>query len=187
MIFVLLGLGSNTDYRGKKPAELLAFACNELSKILLSPMFSSIYESKAMYVENQNNFLNMVVKGFVPNETNPFDLLNKIHEIEAKFGRDRTQEIRFGPRPLDIDIEEFGNVVMNENPNLILPHPRIHEREFVLIPALEILTDSADEKVRKSFEKFLSVLPNQGVKKCSKEVQNQFKSICHSEFISESK
>lgn len=175
MIPVLLGLGSNTDYRGKKPAELLAFACNELSKFLLSPMFSSIYESKAMYVENQNNFLNMVVKGFVPNETNPFDLLNTIHKIEAKFGRDRTKEIRFGPRSLDIDIEEFGNVKMNNAPDLILPHPRVHEREFVLIPALEILTDSADKELRKTFENFLSALPNQDVKKSSEEIQNQFR------------
>lgn len=177
MIFVLFGLGSNTDYRGKKPAELLASACGELSKLLFSPMFSSIYESKAMYVENQNNFLNMAVKGFVPNETNPFDLLNKIHEIEAKFGRDRTKEIRFGPRPIDIDIEEFGNVVMNENPDLILPHPRLQEREFVLIPALEILTDSADEKIKNSFEKFLSALPNQDVKKSSEEIQTLFNSV----------
>lgn len=177
MISVLLGLGSNCKYYGKKPVELLASACNRLFMLLSSPVFSSIYESKAMYVENQDNFYNMVVKGFVDDSMNPFELLNKIHEIEAELGRDRSKEIRFGPRSIDVDIEEFGNLLINHEPDLILPHPRIHERAFVLIPALEILKESADEKLRERFEKYLTNLPDQGVEKCSDEIQNQFKAI----------
>lgn len=175
MISVLLGLGSNTDYCGENPLRLLASACGELGGILRSPVFSSIYESKAMYVENQSNFYNMVVKGFVPDEESPFALLEKIHEIESKYGRNREKEIRFGPRSLDIDIEDFGGAIINSAPELILPHPRAHEREFVLIPALEILTDSADEKIRRSFQEFLKALPEQGVQKCSEEIQMMFK------------
>ena len=172
---VILGLGSNTNFHGKKSVELLASACRELSKILLSPVFSCIYESKPMYVEKQENFFNMAAKGFVEDATNPFAFLEKIHEIEKKFGRDRNKEIRFGPRPLDIDIEEFGGLVVNEPPILMIPHPRVHERQFVLLPAIEILTTSADEQLKAKFKSFLSALPDQGVVKCPEEIQVQFK------------
>lgn len=174
MISVLLGLGSNRTYCGKKPAELLASACAELKKILHSPRFSRLYESKAMYVENQENFYNMVVKGFVDDAADPFWLLNEIHRIENLFGRDRSREIRFGPRPLDIDIEEFGGIELSAGPELLLPHPRVQERQFVLIPALEILDESADEIMRKKFLEYLKALPDQGVRLCPEETQSLF-------------
>lgn len=176
MIPVLLGLGSNSTYCGKQPVELLACACRELKKVLSSPVFSRIYESKAMYVENQENFYNMVVKGFVEDSADPFWLLNEIHKIENQFGRNRSKEIRFGPRPLDIDIEEFGEVSMNVEPELILPHPRIQERQFVLIPALEILNENADEIMRNKFQNYLEQLPDQGVYLCSDKTQGLFRS-----------
>lgn len=117
----------------------------------------------------------MAAKGFVEDSASPFALLEKIHEIEKKYGRDRTKEIRFGPRPLDIDIEEFGGLVVNELPVLVIPHPRVQERQFVLLPAIEILTTSADEQLKAKFKKFLSALPDQGVVKCPEEIQVQFK------------
>lgn len=177
MISVLLGLGSNRTYGGKKPVELLAAGCVELKKVLRSPVFSRIYESKAMYVENQDNFYNMAVKGFVEDSADPFWLLNEIHKIENLFGRDRSKEIRFGPRPLDIDVEEFGLIKMNVEPDLILPHPRIKERQFVLLPALEILNENADEILRKQFLSYLETLPDQGVCLCPEETQSLFKRL----------
>lgn len=174
MITVLLGLGSNRTYCEKKPAELLALACVELKKVLHSPRFSRLYETKAMYVENQENFYNMVVKGFVEDSADPFWLLNEIHRIENMYGRDRSKEIRFGPRSLDIDIEEFGSVSMNIEPELVLPHPRIKERQFVLIPALEILDENADEILRKKFSEYVKALPDQGVHLCPDETQDLF-------------
>lgn len=180
MISVLLGLGSNRTYKGLKPVELLASACVELKKVLKDLSFSSVYESKAMYVENQENFYNMVVKGFVEDSADPFWLLNEIHKIENSYGRDRTKEIRFGPRPLDIDIEEFGSFVMNVEPDLILPHPRVKERQFVLIPALEILKENADELLRKKFLNYLNALPDQGVRLCSEETQSLFRKCVES-------
>ncbi len=117
----------------------------------------------------------MAAKGFVGDSATPFALLKKIHEIEKKYGRDRENEIRFGPRPLDIDIEEFGGLVVDEPPVLMIPHPRVHERQFVLLPAIEILTTSADEQLKAKFKKFLSVLPDQGVAKCPEEIQVQFR------------
>jgi 2-amino-4-hydroxy-6-hydroxymethyldihydropteridine diphosphokinase len=88
------------------------------------------------YVD-QNHFLNMVIK--VKTNLSAFDLLTANQEIEDKFGRKR--EIRWGPRTLDLDILLFNheNIVTEQ---LIIPHPRMMERAFVLIPLVEI-----DEKV----------------------------------------
>ena len=176
MISVLLGLGSNTNFSGMSSLELLASACKKLSLVFESPAFSCIYESKAMYVENQNNFFNMVVRLKVPDQLSPYALLEEIHKIENEFGRDRSKEIRFGPRPLDIDIEEFGSLVLDD-PVLTIPHPRIAERQFVLIPALEILKESADSKLRETLNSYLKSLSPQGVEKCPENTQILFRKL----------
>lgn len=147
--------------------ELLSIACKKLKSVLESLVCSSVYITKARYVTNQDDFYNMVVKGYVPDSMTPYDLLNIIHDIEAEGGRNREKEIRFGPRSLDIDIEEFGDTVVSDE-ILQIPHPRIQERAFVLIPALEILDESSDYLLRKRYENFLKDLPEQGVLKYSK-------------------
>lgn len=147
--------------------ELLSIACEKLKSVLESVVCSSVYITKARYVTNQDDFYNMVVKGYVSDSMSPYDLLNIIHEIEAEGGRNREKEIRFGPRSLDIDIEEFGDIVVSDE-ILQIPHPRIQERAFVLIPALEILDESSDYLLRKRYESFLKDLPEQGVSKYSK-------------------
>ena len=147
--------------------ELLSIACKKLKSVLESVVCSSVYITKARYVTNQDDFYNMVVKGYVSDSMSPYDLLNIIHEIEAEGGRNREKEIRFGPRSLDIDIEEFGDIVISDE-ILQIPHPRIQERAFVLIPALEILNESSDYLLRKRYESFLKDLPEQGVSKYSK-------------------
>lgn len=167
MISVLLGLGSNTRYKDFSSMELLSIACEKLKSVLESVVCSSVYITKARYVTNQDDFYNMVVKGYVSDSMSPYDLLNIIHEIEAEGGRNREKEIRFGPRSLDIDIEEFGDIVVSDE-ILQIPHPRIQERAFVLIPALEILDESSDYLLRKRYESFLKDLPEQGVSKYSK-------------------
>ena len=154
---VLLGLGSNKGFQNKTPLELLSCACLELRGILKEPVFSSVYRTKAMYVADQEDFYNLVVLGYVEDELTPQALLKNVNEIEAKYGRNREEEIRFGPRPLDIDIELFGDEVINE-PELQIPHPRIKERAFVLVPALEILTNPADNLIRKEYTESLSVI-----------------------------
>lgn len=67
----------------------------------------------------------------------PHELLEETQLIEGAFGRDRTVEQRWGPRPLDIDLLLYGDVSL-DTPVLTLPHPRISERAFVLVPLLEI-------------------------------------------------
>ena len=154
---VLLGLGSNKSFMGKAPLELLQCACRELARILDSPRFSSVYKTRAMYVEDQDDFYNMAACGFVDDTLTAHELLKKINQIEAEYGRDRDREIRFGPRPLDIDIELFGDETIN-TPDLQIPHPRMHERAFVLVPSLEILTDSADIQIREKYTAYLNSL-----------------------------
>lgn len=167
MIPVLLGLGSNTQYESFSSLELLSSACKKLSSVLESMVCSSVYITKAQIVTDQDDFYNMVVKGFVPESMTPYELLEIIHSIEAEGGRNRAREIRFGPRSLDIDIEEFGDISIFDD-ILQIPHPRIQERAFVLIPALEILNDSADCVIRERYENFLSNIPDQGVRKYCK-------------------
>ena len=152
---VLLGLGSNKDFLGLSSIELLRKVCYELAIFLKNPVFSSIYITRAMYVKDQNDFYNMAVLGYIEDNVKPHDLLKKINDIESKYGRDRSKEIRFGPRSVDIDIELFGDETVN-TPDLQIPHVRMEERAFVLIPSLEILNDSADVKIKEKYTQCLS-------------------------------
>ncbi len=158
---VLLGLGSNKTFQKYSPQELLSFAREELSAIMSNCIFSSIYKTKAMYVEDQEDFYNMAALGYVEDEADAFEFLKTINKIEEKYGRDRDKEIRFGPRSLDIDIELFGNEVINTD-ILQIPHIRIEERAFVLVPALEILNNSADELIREKYTACLNKLKENG-------------------------
>ena len=96
----------------------------------------------------------------------PRGLLEEIQKIENLFGRDRKSAGPKGPRTLDIDIELFGNQIIRDedevNP-LYVPHPLMNERQFVLIPLLEILPDFADPITRQPYSKILSTLSDQGV------------------------
>ena len=158
---VLLGLGSNKSFNNKSPLQLLACAGEELSCLMRDCLFSSVYKTPAMYVEDQKDFYNAAALGYVDDDADAFDFLKKINQIEAKYGRDRAKEIRFGPRSLDIDIELFGNEVINE-PDLQIPHIRMEERAFVLIPSIEILTDSADDLIREKYINCLTALRKEG-------------------------
>lgn len=158
---VLLGLGSNKSYNNKTPLELLACAGTELGNLLSDIRFSSVYRTKAMYVEDQEDFYNAAVLGWVEDDEDAFEFLHKINQIEAKYGRDRSREVRFGPRSLDIDIELFGDERI-ETPELQVPHIRMEERAFVLIPSVEVLKYSADEIVREKYINCLAALESKG-------------------------
>lgn len=158
---VLLGLGSNKSYNGLAPMELLSLAGEELSRLMEDVHFSSVYKTKAMYVEDQEDFYNAAALGYVSDDADAFDFLHKINEIEAKYGRDRAKEVRFGPRSLDIDIELFGNEHIDA-PELQIPHIRMEERAFVLIPSIEVLKYSADEIVREKYIKCLEAVEKTG-------------------------
>ncbi len=148
MIPVALGLGSNRSFDGLSCMQILQGAVSELKKLLTGLEFSSVYKTRAMYYTDQDDFYNMAVLGYA--DMGAFKLLDAIHKIEARFGRDRSKEIRNGPRSLDIDIELYGDKTINAE-NLIVPHPRLKERAFVLVPLVEILAKDADNIKWKGF------------------------------------
>ena len=158
---VLLGLGSNKSYNNKSPLELLASAGQELCFLMNDVHFSSVYKTPAMYLTDQEDFYNAAALGYVADDADAFDFLHKINEIEAKYGRDRAKEVRFGPRSLDIDIELFGSEHI-DSPALQIPHIRMEERAFVLIPSIEVLKYSADEIVRDKYIKCLEAVERTG-------------------------
>nr|WP_242481366.1 2-amino-4-hydroxy-6-hydroxymethyldihydropteridine diphosphokinase [Bacillus cereus group sp. N31] len=121
---------------------------------------SSIYETEPIGYINQSTFLNMVIK--IETMLSPLDLLNLTQKIEIELKRKR--EIRWGPRTLDIDILTY-NYEKFETDRLTIPHPRMFERSFVLVPLSEI-----EETLVISNEKFhilelINELPEKKVKK----------------------
>ncbi|CAN2039823.1 2-amino-4-hydroxy-6-hydroxymethyldihydropteridinediphosphokinase [Candidatus Magnetomoraceae bacterium gMMP-15] len=98
---------------------------------------SDFYKTEPLYVEDQDWFVNGVFK--IKTNLDPFELLDQAKAVERDAGRD-FKTIRFGPRILDLDILFFDDLVINTN-KLILPHPKIHERRFVLQPICDIEPD----------------------------------------------
>ncbi|MBV9562042.1 MAG: 2-amino-4-hydroxy-6-hydroxymethyldihydropteridine diphosphokinase [Bradyrhizobium sp.] len=76
----------------------------------------------------------------IETELDPKALLSVLQDVERKFGRDRSAERRWGPRPLDLDLIAYDDIAM-QSPELTLPHPRLFERAFVLVPLAEITPD----------------------------------------------
>jgi 2-amino-4-hydroxy-6-hydroxymethyldihydropteridine diphosphokinase len=136
MADVYLGLGSN---RGDKVANLrealrlLADARGSRVKLLA---VSSLYRTKPVGDIDQDWFLNAAAH--VTTQLTPRELLKRLLAIERKLGRVRT--VRNGPRIIDLDILLWDNLIVNED-GLVIPHPRMHERLFVLDPLAEIAPD----------------------------------------------
>jgi 2-amino-4-hydroxy-6-hydroxymethyldihydropteridine diphosphokinase len=99
---------------------------------------SSDYRTPPWGFKYQPYFVNLAIA--VETTLNPRELLARAQKIELQLGRDRVHEKRNGPRTADIDIIAYDDLVLHE-PNLTLPHPRLFERGFVLIPLAEIAGD----------------------------------------------
>jgi len=128
---------------------------------------SSIYETEPQDFVQQPWFLNMAVAC----ETTcfPLQLLGTLQRIERELGRVRGAGIvRKGPRIIDIDILLFGTVVMNM-PQLIIPHPRMLERRFVLEPLIEIAPDLKHSETKQPLSRYLSSVAAQKVRKLEPE------------------
>ncbi|MFC3210826.1 MULTISPECIES: 2-amino-4-hydroxy-6-hydroxymethyldihydropteridine diphosphokinase [Planomicrobium] len=94
---------------------------------------SSLYETAPVGFTEQDAFLNMVVQ--LQTDLNAYELLEICQDIEQTL--DRKREIRWGPRTIDLDILLYNQDEF-ETENLVIPHPRMHERAFVLVPLLEL-------------------------------------------------
>ena len=125
----IIALGSNIG----EPRENLDLAIALLREATEVIKVSSYYMTKPVGYENQPDFVNAVC--IIESELPAIELLNMLHGIEKAMGRERT--IKWGPRTIDLDIIQYGSLLSN-SPELTLPHPRAHERKFVLEPWLEI-------------------------------------------------
>ncbi|MDR1787943.1 MAG: 2-amino-4-hydroxy-6-hydroxymethyldihydropteridine diphosphokinase [Treponema sp.] len=148
---VVLGLGSNL---GDSPA-VLAGAAARLGELLTCPRQASLYLSAPLHVTEQPLFYNTAVAGRFDGP--PEALLAAAQRIEAAFGRDRARETRWGPRPLDIDILLFGGRIVS-TPLLEIPHPRLKERRFALVPLLELEPDAVEPGTGAPYRAFLEAL-----------------------------
>ena len=131
---VYLALGSNM---GEKE-ENLSEAINNLIKTAGIEVIkkSKIYETEPVGYLEQDKFLNMVI--LIETDKEPEELLKSLQTIEEKMKRRR--EIHWGPRTIDLDILLFEDLVIN-SPELTIPHPRMFERAFVLIPLKDVYTE----------------------------------------------
>ncbi len=142
---IFLGLGSNCGNCTRLLRDALVLL-EEKGVVVMQQ--SSVYETEAFLTqdqENQKNYLNMVVE--VETDLPVVDLLYACREVESLLGRVRGEgEVRWGARTIDIDILLYGDVVVGWSEmvpgdtlsELVVPHPRMHERNFVLVPFVEI-------------------------------------------------
>ena len=100
---------------------------------------SSEYRTPPWDKTDQAAFINACIA--IDTGLTPLGLLDRAHEVERSFGRDRHKEERWGPRSLDIDLITYGEETLDD-PKLTLPHPRLFERAFVLVPLNEIAPDA---------------------------------------------
>ena len=136
MASVLIALGGNVGDVRETFRKAIANICGMTQAALVAR--SSDYVTPPWGGEKQNRFVNACIE--IDTRLDPHALLFTLHKIEKKFGRDRTKETRWGPRTLDLDLITYDDVKLDK-PELTLPHPRLFERAFVLVPLAEIAPD----------------------------------------------
>lgn len=130
---VYIGMGSNLGCR----EDNLSRAVENLLKVpgVHPACLSSVYETDPEGYANQPCFLNLVIGMDV--DLSPGDLLAACQSIEERLGRIRGAGMRWGPRTIDLDILLYGDLAFS-TPDLVVPHPLMHLRRFVLVPLLEV-------------------------------------------------
>ena len=152
---IYLGIGSNL---GNKKRNIENTKSNLLKNNINILECSSYYESLSWPNPKNPKFLNIVVK--IKTHLTPFKLIKKCKEIETRLGRKKMP--KNSPRVCDIDIIDFKNQRMENN--LILPHPRMHTRNFVLLPLFEIDKDWKHPVLKLNIKKLISSLSNSDIR-----------------------
>jgi 2-amino-4-hydroxy-6-hydroxymethyldihydropteridine diphosphokinase len=149
---IFLALGTNIADKKKHIEDAISLLEEEVHVIVRAP----IYESKPVGFAEQENFYNTVLKG----QTNlsPEKLLLFVKKIEKKIGR--VERFRNGPREIDIDILLYDDLVLNTE-HLIIPHPRMQERDFVLQPLADINPEIKHPIVQKTIKDLFHEIPTQ--------------------------
>ncbi|MDR0414717.1 MAG: 2-amino-4-hydroxy-6-hydroxymethyldihydropteridine diphosphokinase [Prevotellaceae bacterium] len=138
-------LGSNMGNR----LRLLESACSLLQQpCICVEKKSSVYESAPWGFEAAQNFLNMALQ--VRTQLCPHSLLQAAQRVEQELGRERAAGAGYASRPIDVDILFYGGDVVDDAPQLSVPHPRVHERRFALAPLAEIAPDFVHPVLKKT-------------------------------------
>jgi len=161
---VYLSLGSNLGDR----AANLKHALASLPPQMEIKARSKVYETPPWGYADQPKFLNRVVKVQTYVEAEP--LLKHIKRLEIALGRQET--FHYGPRLIDIDILFYDNMVM-ETPVLILPHPQVHKRGFVLRPMMDIAPDFVHPTLNQSVREMMALCDMDGIEEYVKQGRRQ--------------
>lgn len=149
---VFLGIGTNLGDK-KKNIELAFDKIEEQIGNISS--ISALYLSKPQGFDSENLFVNCAIHIQTP--LKPTEVLSETQSIEKDMGRkDKSEDIGYADRIIDIDILFYNNLIINNSSTLIIPHPHIQERDFVLKPLSEIALDLIHPVFNKSIEELLN-------------------------------
>ena len=158
---ILVSLGANLPAADGTPAvDICRHAAASLDGVagLRLQAVSRLYETEPVPPSDQPPFINAVA--LLSGKVDPAALLRALHRLEAAFGRRRT--VVNAARTLDLDIVAMGNLVRTA-PDPVLPHPRMHERAFVLAPLLDVAPDWRHPSTGRSARELLAALTHQRV------------------------
>jgi len=162
---ILIALGANLPSHYGSPQETLEAAVLALDNAGINVVArSNIWVTEPVPVSDQPLYRNAVVQ--VHTKLEPKELLTLLHSIEADFGRVRHE--RNEARVLDLDLLSYNDVVIHEEGGMQIPHPRMHERAFVLIPISEVSQSWIHPVLQKTADELLDILPDQSFKSTMK-------------------
>ena len=162
MVDAYISIGSNIN-----PNENIMECLRLLESKFPIIKVSNYYETKPYGYDDQENFINLAVK--IKTELKPYALLKKLQEIERKLNRER--KIKNGPRTMDLDVLLYGDNVIKDK-KLHIPHKGLFERDFMLIPLLDIAPDIIDPITNKKAKYFIKYIKHKQIIKTQK-LRNQ--------------
>jgi len=151
---VYIALGTNL---GDRMTNLRA-AIDALAPEVTALAESHIYETPPWGYENQPPFLNMVLKA--ETDLEPKLLLNYLKLLEVELGRE--QSFHWGPRLIDLDILFYDDLVL-DSPPLVIPHPRLQERAFVLVPLMDLASEYTHPHLGRSIKELSAEIDTKGI------------------------
>ena len=147
---VFVGLGANIGDAAKTLRTAVEIL--ESLDVLHNIRCSSFRTTQPVGDVAQPNYVNAALIG--ESHWHPECILSLLHTIEAQLGRNRAQEVRWGPRPIDMDLLMVGNIILN-SPSIQLPHPEMTQRQFVLEPLAELAPNAIHPTSGKTIGKLL--------------------------------
>ncbi|MGI6291512.1 MAG: 2-amino-4-hydroxy-6-hydroxymethyldihydropteridine diphosphokinase [Bacteroidales bacterium] len=156
---IYLLVGGNLNNTISKFTAVFQVIESQIGKIIQQ---SNFYESEPWGFQSQHSFINIALH--VRTQLNPFDSIKKNQQIEQKFGRERNTSVTYQDRSVDIDIIFYNNLIINTE-ELIIPHPLVSERMFVLQPLAEIAHSYIHPVLHKSVTQLINECPDQSLVK----------------------